>query len=190
MEEERANSNKLTKTLEQKEERIRNVKSRLEEAVHQNNKMSHALELKDDKLHSLETRSVHAGLGFKPLSGEGRGEGGQIRVLFFIDVDDSNVFVYSCCFFSRLEACNKELLKLRQVHTASYGPGFVLAFYQRKFVICLVTGAWNARQETHREGTEAKRRLVPNYHLQAGQQFKVHPHGLFPNFALNEPPTY
>ena len=35
---------------------MRGLKTRLEEAVHQNNKMTHAAELKDDKIQTLEKR--------------------------------------------------------------------------------------------------------------------------------------
>jgi septal ring factor EnvC (AmiA/AmiB activator) len=58
LEETNSQVNKLNRTLEQKEERIKGLKSRLEDAVHQNNKLNHALELKDDKIKSIEDRLV------------------------------------------------------------------------------------------------------------------------------------
>lgn len=46
----------MNRTLDQKEERIKSLKSRLEDAVRQNNKLKHNLELKDDKIQGLERR--------------------------------------------------------------------------------------------------------------------------------------
>ena len=56
LEEENANSQRKDKTLEQKEDRIRKLKSQLEEAIHQKNKLNHAIEQKDERLLSLESR--------------------------------------------------------------------------------------------------------------------------------------
>ena len=49
---------KLARTIEQKEERIKSLKARLEDAVHQNNKLNHNIELKDDKIQGLERRFI------------------------------------------------------------------------------------------------------------------------------------
>ena len=63
LEEVTAQANKLSRSLEHKEEQVRSLKTRLEEAVHQNNKMTHEAELKNDKIKTLEQRLV----GFKTL---------------------------------------------------------------------------------------------------------------------------
>lgn len=56
LEEVTAQANTFSRLIEQKEKQVRGLKTRLEEAVHQNNKMTHAAELKDDKIQTLEKR--------------------------------------------------------------------------------------------------------------------------------------
>jgi len=58
LEEVTAQANKFSRLIEQREEQVRGLKTRLEEAVHQNNKMTHAAELKDDKIKTLQQRLV------------------------------------------------------------------------------------------------------------------------------------
>ena len=59
LEEVTAQANKFSRLIEQREEKVRNLKTRLEEAVHQNNKLTNAAELKDDKIKTLEQRSFY-----------------------------------------------------------------------------------------------------------------------------------
>lgn len=56
LEEVTAQANTFSRLIEQREKQVRGLKTRLEEAVHQNNKMTHAAELKDDKIQTLEKR--------------------------------------------------------------------------------------------------------------------------------------
>ena len=56
LEEVTAQANTFSRLIEQREKQVRGLKTRLEEAVHQNNKMTHSAELKDDKIQTLQKR--------------------------------------------------------------------------------------------------------------------------------------